>query len=234
MHAHQQQDQSRRDDLWGWFYCLVELVEGGQAPVALPAWRQLSMPVPWGLPCCRGSSPTWCGSAVWPCPAGTLPWRNEREAAPGTTTATYGAGSADSLQLQLQLLPSPPQEGSVVGEGATPQQQQQQLLSKGEVLQRKLECLEQPQLLITSIPCPQVPPLPACLRWPRCSALPARLLPLLPAQNASHLPDNIASHHFINLCALNIFICLLFVIYLSFICHGHVLPCRPSWTSATT
>lgn len=26
--CHQLQDQSRRDDLWGWFYCLVELVEG--------------------------------------------------------------------------------------------------------------------------------------------------------------------------------------------------------------
>ena len=43
VHAHRQQDQSRRDDLWGWFYCLVELVEGEQAPLASTAWRQLSI-----------------------------------------------------------------------------------------------------------------------------------------------------------------------------------------------
>lgn len=28
VNCHRQEDQSRRDDLWSWFYCLVELVEG--------------------------------------------------------------------------------------------------------------------------------------------------------------------------------------------------------------
>ena len=28
VNCHRHEDQSRRDDLWGWFYCLVELVEG--------------------------------------------------------------------------------------------------------------------------------------------------------------------------------------------------------------
>jgi serine/threonine protein kinase len=28
------EDQSRRDDLWGWFYCLVEMLEGERALVA--------------------------------------------------------------------------------------------------------------------------------------------------------------------------------------------------------
>lgn len=30
VNCHRHEDQSRRDDLWGWFYCLVELVEGEQ------------------------------------------------------------------------------------------------------------------------------------------------------------------------------------------------------------
>jgi hypothetical protein len=155
---------------------------------------------------------------VCPRPAGTLPWRSEREAAPGTTT-TYGAGGADSLQLQL--LPSPPQEGPVVGEGATPQQQQ--LLSKGEVLQRKLECLEQPQLLITSIPCPQVPSLPA--RLPACAG-PAAPLPLpcrsLAAYPLACVPTGCPTrdhHHPINWLPQYVF---------------HALPYRPLWRLATT
>jgi hypothetical protein len=30
VHAHRQQDLSRRDDLWSWFYLLVECVDGEQ------------------------------------------------------------------------------------------------------------------------------------------------------------------------------------------------------------
>ncbi|KAL4421516.1 hypothetical protein ABPG75_010807 [Micractinium tetrahymenae] len=119
VNCHRLEDQSRRDDLWGWFYCLAELIEG------------------------------------------TLPWRSEREAAAPAATNTTTLGGGDS---QLALLPSPPQDGSQAAAYTGGQQQQAGgggggggggSLTKEQVLQRKLECLEQPQLLITSIPCPQ-------------------------------------------------------------------------------
>ncbi|KAL4449542.1 hypothetical protein ABPG77_007186 [Micractinium sp. CCAP 211/92] len=115
VNCHRLEDQSRRDDLWGWFYCLVELIEG------------------------------------------TLPWRSDREAAvpAATNTTTLGGGGADSQ------LPSPPQDLSQATHGGAQQQQAGGAgggalgLPKEQVLQRKLECLEQPQLLVRSIPCPQ-------------------------------------------------------------------------------
>lgn len=72
-----------------------------------------------------------------------------------TNTTTLGGGGADSQ------LPSPPQDLSQATHGGAQQQQAGGAgggalgLSKEQVLQRKLECLEQPQLLVTSIPCPQ-------------------------------------------------------------------------------
>ncbi|PSC67566.1 hypothetical protein C2E20_8775 [Micractinium conductrix] len=120
VNCHNHEDQSRRDDLWGWFYCLAELIEG------------------------------------------TLPWRGDREAAQAPTN-THDSQHA-------VLLPSPDgSQAAGCGSGQQAQQAQQQAqqqqqvqqqgggggLSKEAVLQRKLECLEQPQLLVTSIPCPQ-------------------------------------------------------------------------------
>ncbi len=45
VNCHRHEDQSRRDDLWGWFYCLVELVEGEEgaalATILLACWIRL-------------------------------------------------------------------------------------------------------------------------------------------------------------------------------------------------
>lgn len=108
----------------------------------------------------------WLPCATPALHAGTLPWRTDREAAAPapTNTATPGGGGTDS---QLAVLPSPPGDGS---QAAAAWAQQQAAgasgggggggpgLTKEQVLQRKLECLEQPELLVSNLPCPQVGP----------------------------------------------------------------------------
>ncbi|KAL4855181.1 putative serine/threonine-protein kinase [Chlorella vulgaris] len=111
VNCHEGQDQSRRDDLWGWLYCLVELLDG------------------------------------------TLPWRAERDAPPGGGTWAGG-------DVPAQLLPSPPQDGQPgplqgqqqagAGTGALRRDEE-----KEQIRQSKLQCLQQPQLLFSTMPCPQ-------------------------------------------------------------------------------
>ncbi|EFN60093.1 hypothetical protein CHLNCDRAFT_133409 [Chlorella variabilis] len=122
----QAQDQSRRDDMWGWLYCLVELIEG------------------------------------------TLPWRGD------------GGGGGGCEVPGGQLLPSPPQDACAAG-GLSSQPSLplgggagggSGRLSKDLVLQRKLECLDQPQLLFSSMACPKAEftPRPAGRQWRAAAA----------------------------------------------------------------
>lgn len=87
-------------------------------------------------------------------PAGTLPWR---EALPA------GGGGGEGGPASAA---SPPQEGCAAPLAPGSQ------ISKEQVLQRKLECMEHPQLLFASMPCPKVRLAPwgaACL-LPRAAA----------------------------------------------------------------
>lgn len=59
VNTHRLEDQGRRDDLWGWFYCLVELVEGeSEGGCELSTGRCLLVVFFVFLFCC-------CGPASW-------------------------------------------------------------------------------------------------------------------------------------------------------------------------
>jgi tau tubulin kinase len=112
VHTHDDKDQSRRDDLWSWYYVLVELLEGEGCPVGgSVCWT-----------CCRqfrsASTPKW----LFFC-AGTLPWRAVRDAG---TPATAGDGTAAGAR------------------GV-----------KDGIAQHKAECIQHPERLFTSAPCPE-------------------------------------------------------------------------------